>query len=136
VPFTARSAVGPAQIGVRVLGDLRASPSAPSGREDSQLLTTIVTSFALFVLLILAGGAGAFGRFGAGKRIRVRRRWGHSPIICSTTSRRRPLVSNSMIMICCQVPRVSAPSTKGIVSDGPSSAARTWLDPLSSPQRR
>ena len=38
-----------------------------------------------------------------------------------------------MSTICCQVPNRSAPWRKGTVNDGPSIAARTWLDPLSSP---
>lgn len=60
----------------------------------------------------------------------------HSPTICSTISRSRGEVSSSRRRICCQVPSVSRPAANGTVSDGPSSAARTWLDPLSSPHLR
>ena len=58
------------------------------------------------------------------------------PTSCTTTSRLRARVSNSTSTICCQVPRHNPPLSKGIEIDGPSIAARTWLEPLSSPQRR
>ncbi len=60
----------------------------------------------------------------------------YSPMICATTSRWRGRVSKSMRIICCHVPKVRRPSIKGTLNDGPSRAARTWLWPLSSPQRR
>ncbi len=49
----------------------------------------------------------------------------HSPIIWTTTSRSRPRVSNSISITCCHVPRIKDASLKGIVSEGPSRAART-----------
>ena len=58
-----------------------------------------------------------------------------SPTLCTTISRLRSRVSNSTSTICCHVPSASWPSVNGTDRDGPSSAARTWLDPLSSPQR-
>ena len=60
----------------------------------------------------------------------------HSPISCTTMCRRRPRVSSSSSMICCHCPSSSFRSVNGIDIDGPSSAARTWLEPLSSPHRR
>jgi diacylglycerol kinase family enzyme len=59
-----------------------------------------------------------------------------SPRNWTITSRCRELVSSSTRTTCCQVPRASRPATTGIVTEGPSRAARTWLEPLSSPQRR
>ena len=50
----------------------------------------------------------------------------HSPITCTTSCRWRGRTSKSTKTTCCQVPSVSLPSTKGTVSEGPSSAARTW----------
>ena len=49
----------------------------------------------------------------------------YSPMICTISSLWRGWVSKSMNMICCQVPRVSFCLIKGIVIDGPSSAALT-----------
>ena len=59
----------------------------------------------------------------------------HSPTSWMTSSRVRARVSHSTSTSCCQVPSASSASLKGIARDGPSSAARTWLDPLSSPHR-
>ena len=57
----------------------------------------------------------------------------HSPITCTTSCRWRGRTSKSTKTTCCQVPSVSLPSTNGTVSEGPSSAARTWECPLPSP---
>jgi len=51
---------------------------------------------------------------------------GHSPSIWSTISRDRGRMSKSMRTTCCQVPRMGRPDEKGMVSEGPSSEARTW----------
>ncbi len=50
----------------------------------------------------------------------------HSPMNCSTISRRRARLSKSTKTICCQVPSRSFPPAKGTTRDGPSRAARTW----------
>lgn len=60
----------------------------------------------------------------------------YSPMSCMTTCRVLGRVSNSTSTTCCHVPRRSRPSANGTVNDGPSMAALTWLEPLSSPQRR
>jgi hypothetical protein len=59
----------------------------------------------------------------------------YSPRSWATSSRRRGRLSKSTKTICCHVPSVRRPAANGTVSDGPSSAARTWLWPLPSPQR-
>jgi len=46
---------------------------------------------------------------------------------CTDTTRSRGRSSKSSRTICCQVPRPSSPPTIGIVSLGPTSAARKWL---------
>src|SRR5262249_27233034 len=49
----------------------------------------------------------------------------YSPTTWITISRLRGRVSSSMRATCCQVPRIGVPFAKGMVSDGPSRAART-----------
>jgi hypothetical protein len=46
--------------------------------------------------------------------------------IWTVTVRRRGRSSKSIRTICCHVPRARAPSTSGIVSEGPIRAARRW----------
>jgi len=60
----------------------------------------------------------------------------YSPTSCMTICRRRGCVSSSSSTICCHVPSINCFAVNGMATDGPTSAARTWLDPLSSCQRR
>jgi hypothetical protein len=55
---------------------------------------------------------------------------------CTATSRRRGRSSKSISTICCQVPRASAPSTTGTLSEGPINAARRCACALVSALRR
>jgi hypothetical protein len=54
----------------------------------------------------------------------------------TVTVRVRGRSSKSISTICCQVPSASVPSTSGIVSEGPISAARWWACELVSWLRR
>jgi len=56
------------------------------------------------------------------------------PTTVTSTVRRRGRLSWLIRMACCQVPSLSRPPRTGSVSDGPSSAAWTWLCPLPSCQ--
>ena len=51
-------------------------------------------------------------------------------------SRVRGRLSKSSSTICCHAPMHRRPRSNGMEIDGPNIAARTWLDPLSSPHRR
>jgi DNA-binding beta-propeller fold protein YncE len=77
-----------------------------------------------------AGGGATVGRRGAGPQAQP------SPITWMTISRVRGRVSNSSSTTCCHVPSVSWRSCTGMHTEGPTTVARAWLDPLSSPHVR
>ena len=76
--------------------------------------------------LIRSGTYGSL-RSWAAKRIMSddRRRGYWSPIIWTTISRWRGLLSNSAKTTCCHVPSISLPFSNGMTNDGPWSAALT-----------
>ena len=69
-----------------------------------------------------AAGAGRAGVTNPGE--------GYSPRSWTTTLRLRGRSSKSMHTTFCQTPSWSSPRWNGIVTEGPMSAARTWLWPL------
>lgn len=56
------------------------------------------------------------------------------PVNWRATSRDRALISNSARTTCCQVPNSNFDPSNGMTNDGQKRLARTWLEPLLSPQ--